>query len=200
MPAADLRARVEHACLDALARVGPAALDRGAIIKSCEGLKQRTGYRYIAEYIDSGRAGQQLARRVQAAATARAARAADPASDVAREAGEVLPFPAAPELVLGGGPVSMMEHLATAIRAAQEVMAHTRGPDGKVRNARLLLAASDRLRQCLDTALGIYAAMHDLRRIETFNAAVVAEIAQESGDLAERVMARLHRIAGEWGG
>ena len=201
MADSDLRARLEAACIDELARVGPDDLDRGALVRRFEdqGVSARTRYRWLADFLDSGRAGQALVRRVEDAAAARAARTSDPAAEVAREVGELLPKSASPDKMIGSGPIPIMDHLHTVIHAAHEVMAHARTQDGKVRNAKLLLTASDKLRQCLDTATRITTAMNEFSQVQKFHAAVLDELRAESPALAERVLARFNRISTEWG-
>ena len=201
MVEADLRRRLEAALLDALAHAGPDALNRGAVLRpfAGQGTSTRTLYRWTADFLDSGRAGQALARRVEATAAARAARAPDPAGDVVREVGAAMPKLVRPDTLVGGGPISIMDHLATAIRVSYDVMSYARTPEGAVRNAKLLLAASDKLRQSLDTALRVSQAMAGLAQVDRFHAAIVAELRLESPALAERVVARLNRVASEWG-
>ncbi len=203
MVEADLRGRLEAALLDALAQGGPDSLDRGAVLRQFEGqgTSTRTLYRWTADSVESGRAGQALARRVEAAAAAaagRAARAPDPLADVVREVGAAMPKLVTPDTLVGG-PISIMDHLATAIRVSYDVMSYARTPEGAVRNAKLLLAASDKLRQSLDTALRVSQAMAGIAQVDRFHAAIVAELRQESPALAERVLARLHQVANEWG-
>jgi hypothetical protein len=198
---AELRAQVEATCLDALATVGPDRLDRAAIVRGFAGhaASDRTLFRWIAGFIDSGRAGQALARRVEGAAAARAARTSDPVAEVAHEVGELLPKSVTPDKIVGAGPISVMEYLQVAIGAASEVMKYARTPDGAVRNAKLLLTASDKLRQCMDTAVRVSQAMADLQQVQKFHASIIAELRLESPALAERVLVRLNRLTAEWG-
>jgi hypothetical protein len=196
-----LRAQFEAAVLEALERVGPEMPDRGAVIQPFhgQGVSLRTLYRWAADYIDSGRAGQALAGRVAEASAARAARVSDPAADAAREAVETLPKLVTVETISGTGSISVMLHLQEAIQAAQQVMKHAKTPEGAVRNAKLLLSASTSLRQCLDTALRIFEAMHSISEIEKFHSAIFDALRAESPELAERVVQRLRHLTTQWG-
>jgi hypothetical protein len=198
---AQLRTRVEAAVLEALERVGPDMLDRGAVMQPFhdQGVSVRTLYRWAADYIDSGRAGQALAGRIAEASAARAARVSDPAVDAAREVVETLPKLVTVETITGTGPVSVMLHLQEAIQAAQQVMRYAKTPEGAVRNAKLLLSASTSLRQCLDTALRIFEAMHSISEIEKFHSAIFDALRAESPELAERVVQRLQHLTAQWG-
>lgn len=194
--AASLRQDFEAALLAEIERVGIDALDRGAVVRrfASPEASQRTLYRWCADLVDSGRAGQHLAAVLTAAAAARAARSAAPAADAAREAVAAMPTIATPATIVGTSPVGLVENLGEAIRCVNQVMTHARDAEGKVRNAKLLLTASGTLSRCLDTAIRLYAAMHQHSALEAFHASVLAEVAAESPATAERIVARLKRL------
>lgn len=188
-----LRGQVEAAALAELERVGPEAFDRTPVVRrfAGEGASARTIYRWISDLIDSGRAGQHLARVIAEAAATRAARVPDPANDAAREAVAALPRFVTPETIAGTGPIALMDELRQCIEAARQLMGHARTPEGTVKNAKLLLNASGTLRQCLDTALRVFEAVRELSELDKFHAAIIVELGKESPELAERVVARL---------
>ena len=69
-----------------------------------------------------------------------------------------------------------------------------------MRNARLLLQATENLRRCLETGLRIAEAMREMDQVDKFHAAILEEIAKMDPVLAERVVLRLGQIAEQWGG
>jgi hypothetical protein len=199
-----LRAEVEAALLAELERVGPDRLNRADVLRRFEGrgADRSTLFRWAAALLASGRAGQHLARKVRAATAERAVRVpAAPAADAAREAVERLPVAVRPEDIAGGpGPIAVIERLQTCIRAAEQVMAHARDAEGRVRNARALLAATETLRRCLETAARLHEAMRSVNDVDRFHAAVLAEVAKEAPETAERIVQRLTHLARAWGG
>ena len=88
-----LREEVETAALAELERAGPNGLRRAALVRrfSGRGAGRSTLFRWIDELINSGRAGEHLARRVKVAAANRAYRSPDSAADAARDAARALP-------------------------------------------------------------------------------------------------------------
>lgn len=211
--AEELRAEVVAAVLAELERVGPDGLDKAAIVRRFAGRASRaTLYRYVDAPLKSGAAARHLAGKVAASASARAARTPDPAADAAREAGglarapvPVLTGPApAPEGVAAAasGPagigIPVVEKLLECLRTAEQVTAYARAPDGKVKNARLLLRGNEQIRRTLETCVRLQQAMTELAQVERFHAAVIEEIAKESPELAERVVVRLNQLTAQW--
>jgi hypothetical protein len=200
--AAALRVELEAAVMAEVERVGPDAFRRRAVVAPfvTRGVPQTTAYRWVNEVLGSGRPGQHIARRVKASAAERAARASDPAADAAAEVAAKLPVRARVEDVMGGASIPIVEKLRVAMTDVERVIAHAKTEDGKVRNARLLLQATENLRRCLETGLRIAEAMRDLDQVDRFHAAIVEEIEKIDPVLAERVVLRLGQISEQWGG
>lgn len=198
----DLRPEVEAAVLAELERVGPEAFNKAALVARFEGrgASRATLYRWVDGPLKSGAAGQHLARKVKAAANQRAARTDDPAADAAREAVAKLPVPVRVDDIASSGTLPVIEKLNECIRTAEQVMAYARTDEGKVRNAKMLLAASEHLRRALDTATRLYEAMREVNQVDRFHAAIMEAIAQESPEAAERLVTRLSQLATQWGG
>lgn len=195
----DLRADLEASVLKALEETGP-DFNRAPIVAEFarRGVSQRTAYRWLADFVDSGRAGQLLARRLEERAAARAARTPDPAADAAREAVDLLPKPITLPQVVATSPAEIEAQLATVITTVRDVLEYARTPEGKVRNAKLLLSAAGSLRQSLDTALRISDALQSISKADRFFEAVFSEIKQESPELAERIVHRLRQVSSAW--
>ena len=193
----DLHAKVEAAVLEEVGRVGVDGFDRAALVRRFEGhgASPRTLYRWIGVLFESGRIGQHLARTVQEAVAARSAASPDPAAEAAREVGEILPRLASPgEIAAGGGPIAVMALLQNCVQAAVDTMRHAKTDDGRVRNSKLLLAASAELRKCLETTVRIFETMREVSHVDRLHAEIIEEIGRESPELAERVLRRLDQF------
>ena len=79
-------------------------------------------------------------------------------------------------------------------------MKYARRDDGQPRVPMLLLRASEHLRRSLDTACRIQQACMELSQIERFHSLIIEEIAKESPEAAERILARVGQVAEQWGG
>lgn len=193
---------IEVAVIAEIERVGPAELDRAAIVKrfAGRGAGRSTMFAWIDRILASGRPGQAIARTVKAAAAARAARSPDPASDAAADAVALLPVRASVDDVAGGGGLRILDKLTAIVADAELVVRHAKTEDGKPRNAKLLLAAGDALRRAAETILKVTQAMHEIDAVERFHNEIFDALRQESPELAERVVRRLQRLAEKWGG
>lgn len=195
-----VRADFERAVLQALEREGP-EFDRSAVVKAfTDRASQASLYRWLDGVIKSGKAGVHLAKVVKKAADKRAKRAPDPAADAAREVVEVLPpIPRPDNVVNSGGVVGIYDELKTCIAVAKELMDHARTPEGKPKNAKLLLAASEHLRRSTDTMVRLQEAMMQLVQVERFHQAVFDVLREEDPVLVERVLLRMRQINNQFG-
>ena len=201
--AATLRAEFEAAVLAEVERTGPGGFRRDTVIKPFleRGAKQSTLYRWTAEILKSGKPGQHVARQVKAAAAARAARSADPSAEVAQEVAARLPVVARVEdIVTGGSTVKVIEKLDYVIKNLDLLIAHAKTEDGKVRNARLLLSATDRMRAALGTATKLYQAMREVNQVDRLHEAIIRRIRELSPVTAEAILRDIDQIAAQWGG
>jgi hypothetical protein len=197
-----LKAKFEAAIAKSVAAVGVNGLSKRDLIKrfSNKGTSEATLYRWFEASIASGKPGQKAVRSVKAAAAARGRRGADPASSVAKAVTETLPAVVRLDDVSGTPTIRIIERLNQAIDAMDQLMAHARTEDGKVRNAKLLLGAADKLRACLDTAVKIQQAMRSVDEVDRLHQAMIAEIAKCDRDLAERVIRAMRAVSSSWSG
>lgn len=200
-----MRADLEAAVLEEALRVGVDRVRRSDIIEGfmARGVPRATGFQWVRDYFESGRLGQAIARRIRESAEARATDMHLSAAQlVAEDATRALP--ASPSVICAiaatSRPLDIIGELASAIADVKAVRQTAFGPDGKPRNTRLVLSAAEAMRRNLETAVRLQQAMHDLARLERFNAAIVEEIAKESPELAQRVVMRLQAITTSWGG
>jgi len=89
--------------------------------------------------------------------------------------------------------------LYSCLLHAGEVVAHARGPDGKVRNPKLLLAGSRHIVDVLRTAAAISSTLLDERQARAFYKALMAEMEAESPEFAARVTARFEAFNNQMG-
>ena len=199
---AGLSEEVENAVLEAMDRLGPGAFSPNDIVVQFlgRGVSRSTLFRWANAVLASGKPGQHLAMRVKEAATERAARTPDPAADAAREAPVKLPAAVRVEDVTGFSAIKIIEHLQECVRAARDVMQHARHEDGKVRNSRLLLAASERLRRSLETEVRLFGSLRSAQRVDQFHDEIIGAIAAEAPQTAERLLVRLGQISANLGG
>jgi transposase-like protein len=209
MPAAlkELRAQVEAAALAAVERAGPDGIDKIEIVRRFEahGVSRSTVFRWLQALEQSGRAGQHLAKHLRTKAAQRAAEAPDPAAAVRTAAATALP--SVPELddIVGTGStvggIGAVDQLRYCMRAAHDVMEYARMPDGKVRTARMLLAASEHLRRNIETAVRLQGLLYQTAKVDEFHRAVlqvIEDTAKRHPDLAEGLVFELQKLAAQW--
>lgn len=197
-----LKREFEAAVLEEIARVGLSAFDKSAMVKLFAHRAGRsTLYRMVDLLLKSGRAGQQLASKVKALAGARAHTSIDPAASAAFEAAASIPgVVSVMDLsVATGNPIDVMMKLRTCVDVADDLIRHARTDDGKVRNAKMLLGASEHLRRCMATAAQLQEAMLEVAHIERFHAAIFDVLREESPVLVERVLVRIKQLNRQWG-
>ncbi len=88
-------------------------------------------------------------------------------------------------------PVPVTQLVQMCVQAGQDVMAASRGPDGKPRNSKMLIRATDSLRRCLETAVRLQEAIADALALEEYDRVILDEIAKIDPAVAARITARL---------
>lgn len=195
-----LRGEVEAAVLDQAEHIGLRGFDKAGLVNRFlgRGASRATLYRWVDGVLKSGRAGQHLTKKVKEAAAERAERSDAPAADVAREVATKLPAVVRVEDIAGTGTIPIISHLQECLQAARDVMRYARAEDGRVRNAKLLVSASEHLRRSLETSVRLYEAMRSVNQVDAFHAAIIEEIGKVSPDLAEVVLNRLSLLSTQW--
>lgn len=67
-----------------------------------------------------------------------------------------------------------------------------------MKNLKLLLAATNGLRQTLETSLKLHQAMRDIQAIDDVHAIIMEEIGRESPATAEPIMRRMQIMTSSW--
>jgi hypothetical protein len=196
-------AQMVTAVLEAVERVGPDGIDKAALVAkfTTQGISRTTAYRWLAEIMESGQPLAHLHARVAEATAARAASAATPAADAAREGTGLIPRPPSVMAAIAGGrhgDLSFMSLLEACIGDAQQILAFARTEDGRVRNARLILAASQHMRQTLETAAKIQQSVLSIANIDEFHNAILAELSACAPEVGEKVVQRLRQLVSRW--
>ncbi len=193
-PDAPTRDEVEAAITEAMNRLGPEGLDKLSIAKRfmARGLSKATAYRWIKEILATGRPGVAIEAKVVEAARARAERTPEPARDADEEIVALIP-PVATIGDLTGDPgtVGVVQRIWKILADMELLVAHAKHDDGKVKNSKLLLAASREMRQGLETAMKLREGMRQERDLDDMMQAIVAKVAKESPGCAERILKRM---------
>ena len=102
------------------------------------------------------------------------------------------PF-AAPPVQPGAAavPLPVTQLVQMCVQAGQDVMAASRGPDGKPRNSKMLIRATDTLRRCLETAVRLQESITDALALGEYDRIILEEIAKIDTAVAARITARL---------
>jgi hypothetical protein len=123
------------------------------------------------------------------------------AHDIKARAADHLPvLPSLDETAtaIAGVPVPVMEKIGLCLQAAEDVMSKCRLDTGEIRNAKLLLVATEALRRSLDTAVKLQDAITDGLQVERFHAVVLDEVGKCDSETARRIVARLQEVANVW--
>jgi len=206
-PARDeLRRQVVEEVAVALERHGPTATGwKADLVRQYEnrGVGRSTLFRWIDEALKSGGAGNRLAKKMKARAEERAAASPDPVAEVVAEVVQALPpVVRLEDTAQLGGTIAVIDKLRAAVAAAEQVMEYARTEEGKVRMGKLLLAASENLRRCLETAQKLQSGMREVQHIDAFHANIIAmveRIAKRYPGAAEEILVELNRLAAGWG-
>ncbi len=196
---AALQRRVIEAAAQELLRVGPDKF-RVVTIADCfaNEVPRASVYRWVGAARASGRLGAGVAAEVRRRVVRRTKKRIKKV-DAAAEIAEVLPPPLKPEDLVPTRGGSITDHLRECVSIAHQVMDHAKQIDGKPRNPKMLLAASEHLRRCVETIQRLHEGIYAVQRIEEFNRQVIVEVRKESPMCAERILAALERLCREYG-
>jgi hypothetical protein len=198
-----LRAEVEAAVLADITKLGPDQFSKADVVRRFmeRGASRATLFNWVNAVLDSGKPGQHVARIVKEAAKARAARTPEPAKEVAGEIATMLPVRVSvDEVVKGGGTLKVIDKLNSIVADLDALVLYAKNPEGGIRNARLLLAASRELRGCVETGLKLYQAMREVGQVDRLQEAMLDEIEKLSPETAEAIYRRMDQIASQWTG
>ncbi len=189
-PAHPLRQQLEAALLAHIAAHGD-NFQRNCLVQEYmdRGVSQATIYRWIDAVLRRGRPSPQRA------------------SKKVSEAGHV-PLPLPPAIVRAlprvptiedaesMGVVPVVELLRGCFQTARDLVKHSTGLDGKVRNARAMLAASEHMRRAIETADTLNKTVGIQEEMDQFHRIVMEEISVEPPNVQERILNRIRNLCG----
>lgn len=190
-----LRREVELAVLEAVKAAGPGVkVNRAAIWRKFEGrgVSRTQCFVWIAAVLEDQDAGAPSLADA-AVAPPPPAEPINPVVEAEAVASAVVPAGAA------GRALPILQHLQQTIEDVLRVRSTAFHVDGRVRNSRMVLRAAEEMRRSLETVVKLQAAMNDAASLERFHSAILDVIAEESPELAQRVMRRLDELAMRWG-
>lgn len=203
-PDQDLKGQLEEALAKAFSASGVEKFSKSDLVRRFlnKGVSQATIYRWIDTSIASGKPGQAAVRAVKKAAAKRIGKPgrksrARPLS--LEEMKDRLPAMVRLDEVSSTPTVKLIEELGIVVVDLKALVAHAKTSDGKPRNARLLLMASDRIRACLETAMRIYQAMRDMDQVDRLHDTILEEVGHEAPAVKERILRRLAAMANGYG-
>jgi hypothetical protein len=193
----ELRARVESAVNKAVAATGVEGFRKDRVVRRFldQGASRATIYRWVDQHIASGIPSQKAARAVRAAARARGP---DGRAQVVAELEARMPVGAGLDHVAGGRTVNVIERLQRVLENLDAVVLHAKAPDGSVRNAKLLVLASDKTRAALETCVIIFKELRSVYRLDAMHRLIIEEIAKNDAPTAERILRRIDVVASRW--
>jgi hypothetical protein len=92
----------------------------------------------------------------------------------------------------------IIDGLRKCLRAAHDVIAHSRKPDGSIRIGKTLVAASEHLRRVIETTGRLQDQVAAIQKIDALHDELLAAVAQVSPAVHARVVARLGDQASTW--
>lgn len=110
-----------------------------------------------------------------------------------------LPTPVSPETINPLAARSAIEQVRVCIQHAETVVQYCTLPDGKIRNPRLYLQASNHMRASVESLAKIAERLNDAQRIEQVHAVIFEEIRACAPEVAERILQRLQNLQESWG-
>jgi hypothetical protein len=199
--AAAMRSKFEAEVLAEVARVGVDAFRPDALVKRyvTKGGGKATLYRWAKAVLTSGRAEAHVERIAAQVMAARAEVDPEPAVGAAVDATKAV---IAGEHVVrgtgGAGAMALLEKLHDCIKTAEDVLAHAKTPEGKVRNSKLMLQAGENLRRCIETGARVAEMLVNAAEVERYHAVIFDCLKDESPALAERIVLRLQRVNSQY--
>jgi len=195
-----LRAEVKGVVLAEVERRGAHGFQRVAIVRQFADRAPRTTlFRWIGECIATGEPAKRAMAKIRETKAVKPAPEPIPNEDI--EA--ALPHAEAALEAVTGAPkgsatIAIIDKLEGCLRAAEQVMTFARTKEGDVRNAKLLLAATEAQRRGLETALRISTELRELQATDQFHAAVIAEFKKLAPDVGARLALRLQELTTIW--
>jgi hypothetical protein len=110
-----------------------------------------------------------------------------------------LPTPVTPETINPMAARTAIDQVRVCIQHAETVVKYCTLEDGRIRNPRLYLQASNHMRASVESLAKIAERLNDAQRIEQVHKAIFEEIRACDPETAERILQRLQHLQETWG-
>lgn len=104
----------------------------------------------------------------------------------------------APDIPPPSSGIAVVANLEQCIAGALQIMRHARKAPRDLEQARVLIAASEHLRRCLETAIRLREQIVTYEKIEAFHRAVVSTLREDCPLAADRALEKLERLCRDW--
>lgn len=111
----------------------------------------------------------------------------------------VIPDIQDPETARNYSITDLLDRLGGCVTRAELLEQHALGDDGKVRNAKLLLQASEHMRKTADTIAKLHAMLWDVQRTEMLHRAIFRHLSRRDPTLVRDILADLRAVNMEFG-
>lgn len=209
-----LRNEAEEFIRAEIARVGPDAIDKAAIVRRFveRGASKSRLHEWIRDLVHDAKNPPLDTREADLAVAEAAVDAAERAkvldslpgpedlAQVERAAQAAIKAPAlgASFTLLPEGAAAALDRLQTMIETTNRVLDYSLHADGRIKNPRMVLASVEATRKALETTLKLYEAVDPIKVLQQFLAEVMAELRTMEPELAMRVVDRLRDLQGRW--
>ncbi len=153
-----------------------------------------TWHRWVSAVRDSGVPGRKAAIRAKKRATRRTNTEPDPKATALKDTAEQMPEVIRVDDIAGTPMFRVIDRIRACVAHADEVLAHCKTIDGRLRNPKLYIQASRHHLEALKTSAYITDKLMEAQRLEAFHQAILDEIAKIDLALAERIIERLEQM------
>jgi lipopolysaccharide biosynthesis regulator YciM len=158
-----------------------------------------TFYRWVANVRDSGRPARKAIAESRKAARALAQADKEVATAAAlAETRQHMPEAVAVEAINPVSNATVIQMVHECIGHARRALAHCVAEDGRIRNFKGFLQASNHQRVAIETLARVAERLADAQKIEQIHAAILEEITAADPATAARIVERLQRLRPAW--
>lgn len=197
---AETRDNAKAAIASALAKHGK-GYDWNRLRERYPDVPKTTFYRWMRQVEESGIPAQRTMRSARAAVTRKKRRIGDDqiSSEIASEVVSKLPAVPSEKNLADISIHSLLTKLYDCVKNADDLLVHARGQDGSVRNAKLILNASEHMRRSAETISKIHTMVWDVHRTERLHQLIFDRLRQRDPELVQLILQDLKAVNLEFG-
>ncbi|MCE2580750.1 hypothetical protein LDL36_20325 [Komagataeibacter sp. FNDCR1] len=191
----ELRAEFEKEVMAAFANFGP-DFDKSGLMRkyTAAGLNTSSLYRWFDAIKTSGAPGRAFAEKVRDNVRERSQASQEPAVAIGADIVAELPVVPDPDEIVGLGVGKIVDQMQMCMNVARRILKYSFRDDGKPRNAKLALSASEHLRRSVDTMARLYEMMIAYQQVEAFHKTIFEVIRDVDPIVAETILGRLRQL------